>query len=250
MRVFDYDLSDDPAPRLGLIALQTDERIERDFRRLIPADVPLFVSRVPSGLDVSPETLQAMEAAIPQAAALLPQAQTYGAIGYGCTSGTAQIGAARVREQVRGSAPVKEVSNPLSALIACCEALGLARLAFLSPYAEEVSDRLRGALGEAGIETPVFGSFAEVEEARVVRIAPDSIGRAGEALVKGADVDALFLSCTNLDTLDVIEPLGARIARPVLSSNQVLAWHMCRLAGVSPLPDPALGVLPQACRSD
>ena len=46
-----------------------------------------------------------------------------------------------------------------------------------------------------------------------------------------ADCDGLFLSCTNLRTLDVIEEMEARLGMPVLSSNQVLAWHLFRLAG-------------------
>ena len=243
MRVFDYDFIDKTPAPLGLIALQTDERIEQDFRRLIPLDAPLFVSRVPSGLDVSPETLQSMDAAIPQAAALLPQAQRFAAVGYGCTSGTAQIGVERVAAQVQSGAPANAVTNPLSALIACCKGLNIKRLALLSPYVESVSERLRDRLGEAGIATPVFGTFAEAEEARVVRIAPASLSEAGHALAHEAEVDALFLSCTNLDTLDVIAPLSARLNMPVLSSNQVLAWHMCHLAGVTPAGHPAFSAL-------
>ena len=243
MRVFDYELKETKNPRIGLIALQTDERIEQDFRRLIPRGVDLFVSRVPSGLDVTPETLQSMEAAIPAAAGLLPQSRAYGAIGYGCTSGAAQIGASRVGDQVRSAAPVEAVSDPLSALIACCKALDLRRIAFLSPYVEAVSSRLRDALSEAEVATPVFGTFAEAEEARVVRIKPQSLVEAGSALVADETVDALFLSCTNLDTLDVLPELAARTGLPVLSSNLVLAWHLCQLADVAPAPDPAFGVL-------
>ncbi|MFT7594765.1 MAG: hypothetical protein ACI8R4_002089, partial [Paracoccaceae bacterium] len=37
MKTYPYDLSPQARPNLGLIVLQTDERIERDFRRLIPA---------------------------------------------------------------------------------------------------------------------------------------------------------------------------------------------------------------------
>ncbi|MEX0338976.1 MAG: aspartate/glutamate racemase family protein [Arenibacterium sp.] len=243
MRVFEYELKAETAPRIGLIALQTDERIEQDVRRLLRPEVDLFVSRVPSGLDVTPETLQSMDATIPAAAALLPQTRPYEAIGYGCTSGTAQIGAARVAEQVRAGAKAATVSDPLTALIACCNALKIKRLAFLSPYLESVSNRLRQVLSEAGVETPVFGSFAEAEEARVARITPRSLIAAGADLVAGTDVDGLFLSCTNLDTLDAIAALRAQTGVPVLSSNQVLVWHLCRLAGVSAMPDPALEML-------
>ncbi|KKK48836.1 hypothetical protein LCGC14_3141130, partial [marine sediment metagenome] len=66
---------------------------------------------------------------------------------------------------------------------------------------------------------------------RVARTDPASIAQAGLQLVAEADaaIDGLFLSCTNLRTLSVIEPLEARLGIPVLSSNQVLAWHLLTL---------------------
>lgn len=230
MTVFDYDLNEPQGPNVGLIVLQTDERIEKDFRSLFPASVNLFVSRVPSSLDVTPDTLQKMEAHIPTAAGLLPETLTFDAVGYGCTSGSAQIGQSRVGDLLRSGAKTRAVSDPVSALLAACSALGLGRLAFLSPYVAEVSDNLRQTLRDTGVETPVFGSFAEAEEVKVVRISPGSIQSAALELVDNGDVDGVFLSCTNLNTLDVIEPLEQLTGRPVLSSNQVLAWHLLRLA--------------------
>ena len=47
-------------------------------------------------------------------------------------------------------------------------------------------------------------------------------------------MDGLFLSCPNLRTLDVIEPLEEVLGKPVLGSNQVLAWHLLQAAGLSP----------------
>lgn len=233
MTLFPYDLDPAPKANLGLIVLQSDERIEWDFRRLIPQVVALNVTRVPSGLDVTPETLQAMEAHIPAAAELLPRPVHYDAVGYGCTSGTAQIGPERIAELTGAGTGTAHVTEPLSALVAACGKLGLKRLAFLSPYVEDVSDRLRNELAHRGVDSPVFGSFAEAEEARVARISPSSVQAAAAALARQGDVDGVFLSCTNLNTLDVIEPLEQQTGLPVLSSNLVLAWHLLTLAGVA-----------------
>ena len=49
-------------------------------------------------------------------------------------------------------------------------------------------------------------------------------------------VDGVFLSCTNLRTLEVISPLEAETGLPLLSSNTGLAWHMLRLAGLADAP--------------
>ena len=249
MHFFDYDLKSDHQPRLGLIVLQSDERIEQDFRQLVPEQVELFVSRVPSGLDVTPETLQAMDAEIPKAAELLPRAREFDAVGYGCTSGTAQIGPQRIAKQVQAGVETRAVTDPLSALVAACRALKIERLAFLSPYVEAVSDQLRRVLRDNGVQSPVFGSFGEAKEARVSRIKPSSIAVAARDLVKAGEVDGIFLSCTNLNTLDVIASLEEDTGLPILSSNQVLAWHLCRLAGVTTKPLLATRRLEQACRT-
>lgn len=224
------------APRLGLIALQSDETIEQDMRRLIPVDVEFMVSRVPSDEEVSAETLAAMEAHLQSAAALFPRGASFDAVGYGCTSGTAQIGVEQVSAQIRAAVGAEQVTQPLSSLVAACRALGVARLALLSPYIASVSGRLQDTLSDYGIVTPVFGSFEVPTEATVARIAPTSIEAAAIDLMKGAEVDALFISCTNLRTLDVIGPLETRLGKPVLSSNQVLAWHMLRVAGAKAAP--------------
>lgn len=231
---FPYELIDLTAPRLGLIALQSDETIEGDLRRLLPQNVDFMVSRVPSETEVTPETLAGMAHHLSASAGLFPVGAQFDAIGYGCTSGTAQIGVAQVAAEIGKSATTRAVTQPLSSLIAACRHLGIRRLGLLSPYVADVSSRLQDVLSNEGIETPVFGSFEVGTEAQVVRISATSIEQAALELMLGANVDALFLSCTNLRALDVIAPLENRLGKAVLTSNQVLAWHMMQLAGVAP----------------
>lgn len=233
-QTFDYELVRLAGPRFGLITLQADETIEADMRRLLPKSAELMVSRVPSDPQVSTASLAAMEAHLAAAAGLFPQSTRFDVVGYGCTSGTAQIGAETVAKNLRSATETGAVTEPLTSLVAACKALGLKRLALLSPYVQPVSERLQSALGKAGVQTPVFGSFDVATEATVARISPASIVGATRALVEDADVDAVFISCTNLRTLDVITPLEKELGLPVLSSNQVLGWHMMHCAGVRP----------------
>lgn len=232
MTTFAYDLNNDQVPTLGMVVLQTDERIESDMRQLLSPDINLHITRIPSGATVTTDTLSQMEHDLPAATTLLPRAAKFDAVGYGCTSGTSVIGAPRIAELVGDSCETSNVTEPVSALIAACKHLGLKRIAFLSPYVETVSQTLRDTLAAAGIETPVFGSFDEASEERVVRIATNSTRDAAIAL-NTDDVDAIFLSCTNLNTLPVIDEIEAAINKPVLSSNLVLAWHMSKLANAT-----------------
>jgi maleate isomerase len=218
---------------LGLIVLQADETLEGDFRTMLPADVPLYVSRVPSAPEVTPDTLAAMAAHLTGSAALLPAAAQFASIGYGCTSGAAEIGSEAVAGFIRQGAAGQHVTDPLDSLVAACGALGIRRLALLSPYVATVSEKLRSQLASKGISTPVFGSFDESREAQVVRIDAVSILRAAVDLAGKGGTEAVFLSCTNLRTLALIEEIEARTGLACFSSNQVLGWHMARSAGLA-----------------
>ncbi|SEA61475.1 maleate cis-trans isomerase family protein [Rubrimonas cliftonensis] len=223
---------------LGLIVLRVDETIEHDLRRLFAArDVALHVSRVPSGDDLTPDSIARMEAAPPAAAALLPPAARFDAIGYGCTSGATLIGSARVAALVSGAAATRHVVDPLAAALAAFRALGVGSVAVVSPYIDAVAEPVRAALRDAGLRTPACLSFGEEVEARVARIDPASIRAAALAAGAARDVEAVFVSCTNLRALDVIDDLEAELGKPVVASNQALAWEMARRSGALPLSE-------------
>lgn len=44
--------------------------------------------------------------------------------------------------------------------------------------------------------------------------------------------DAVFLSCTDMATLDLIESLEKRLGKPVISSMQATIWGALRAAGI------------------
>lgn len=129
MSHFSYTAARQDWPRLGLIVLQSDETIEQDFRTLFTRDTALFTTRIESGLEVSADSLKAMEARLTAAAAMFPRGMGFDVIGYGCTSGTAQIGAARITELIRVGAPAAHVTEPVSALLSACAGLQIKKLA-------------------------------------------------------------------------------------------------------------------------
>ncbi len=238
-----YTLVDDPIPRLGLIALQVDETIEEDMRRAFaPQQARIHVTRVPSGAELTPDTIMAMESALPAAAALLPPAVHFDVVAYGCTSGTALIGASRVRELVQASTRTRAVTDPLTASVAAMRALGLTKIGIVSPYIDSVANPIRAAFENEGLVVPATLSFGEEVESRVARISPSSIYAASVELAAREKLDGIFLSCTNLRTLDVIPELEAELDLPMISSNQALAWHMASLSGIN-LEGPTRGCL-------
>lgn len=232
MSSFPYRLVENAVPALGLIILRVDETIESDFRRYIPPDAArVHVSRVHSGDDLTPASIAEMESGLTAATALLPPAAGFEVVGYACTSGTALIGADNVHTLIMSGTTTRNVTDPLTAALAAFDHLGLRRVGIVSPYLPSVAEPLRMAFVARGIAVPESLSFGEEVEARVARIDPHSIAEAARALAGRSRLDGLFLSCTNLRTFDILPALEAELGLPVLSSNQVLAWHMTRLAG-------------------
>lgn len=228
---------------LGLIVLQVDETIEQDFRRLFTdPQVALYVSRIPSGADLTLDTIAQMAVDLPAAAGLLPQAAPFGAVGYGCTSGTTLIGAARVAALVRKGVDAPSICDPLTAAQAALRALGVTSPGIVSPYIDAVAAPIRRAFQEAGFAVPASLSFGEEVESRVARIAPASIHAAAMQVGRQPGVQGVFISCTNLRTLDILDDLEHQLGLPVVSSNQALAWQMAR-ASAAPVARDAPGRL-------
>ncbi len=243
MRAAEFDLIGPIGSKgtLGLVVLQADETLEQDFRRLFPdRDIAIYTSRIPSASALSTESIAAMEAELPRGAGLFPRAARFDAVGYGCTSGTTLIGADAVARMIRRGVETPMVTDPLTAALAALEALDVKRLGLVTPYVAEIAAPVRDAFLANGFAVSDALTFGEEVEARVARIAPASIKAAARAAAKGAEV--VFLSCTNLRTLGIIDELEEELGMPVLSSNQVLAWHMAKAIG-APMAKDAPGRL-------
>ena len=223
---------------LGLVVLPADETLETEMRGFLPeADVALFHTRIVMPPDVTTETLASMADALPTAVAMLPSC-ALNVIGYGCTSGATVIGPAGVRSRVHEVHREAEVTDPISATLAACTALGVRRLGFVTPYVESVSAAMRALLIANGLEITAFASFEEGDDRVVARISPVSILAAIEQVAGQADCDAVFVSCTNLRVAGV-RGRGGTAHRPPGDFLEPCAW--LAYAGAGGLP---LGVAP------
>ncbi|MDG1411366.1 MAG: hypothetical protein P8L46_15215 [Acidimicrobiales bacterium] len=219
--------------RLGLIVLESDQTIEAEARMLDLDGVDFFHSRIPNALEVTPETLTAMEARLPLAAALLPPEFEFDAIGYGCTSAATLIGAEGVAAGIHAAHPGVASTNPISAAVEAFRALDAQRIAVVTPYTADVTGPIAQHFTDASLHVVALGSFLESSDLVVARISEESIA-AGVRMVAGsADCDAVFVSCTSLRMMAAADALEREIGVPVVSSNMALLWHLLRLAGVA-----------------
>lgn len=228
-----YELQIERGTAMGLIVLQTDELMEFELGKMfLDQGLRVYQNRIASMPEVRPETLSMMAETMTASAAMLPDEAGIAVIGYGCTSGATVLGEARVAELIGKAHPHVAVTNPLSALKAACSALGVKKLGLVSPYIAEVTDALKDAIEAAGIRITSYGSFEQAEDQTVARISPRSTLDA-MLEIGGGDCDAVFASCTNLRAMEIITEAENVLDKPVLCSNQVMGWHMLRLAGIN-----------------
>ncbi len=224
-----------PTAKIGLIVLQTDQTIEHEFRQLLNIDgVACYHSRIANAMAVTPQTLAQMTADLPVAASLLPSEFEFDAIGYACTSGATVIGEEAVAAAIQHHHLHAKVSNPLTACKTACDALGLTRIALLTPYTPEVTQALADNLHSSGIHIATTGYFNLEDDFTVGRVTSASILEAVLALGQNIDCDGVFVSCTSLRVAGIIAQAESILGKPVISSNQALAWHLLSLAGVAP----------------
>ena len=222
---------------IGLIVLAVDSTLEHEYRRLLPQEgVALYVNRIPFPNQVTKETLKAMENGLMDAASLIHPDRRLDVLAFGCTSGTIAIGEDKVFAKLRQVRPGIACTTPMTAGIAGCRRLGCRSMALITPYTDDINQMMRGFIEERGVSVPVIGTFNNPNDDEVARISSASLSRAIRDL-GGEDVDAVFVSCSSLRVNPVIEACEAELDKPVMSSNQALAWHSLRLAGYDdPIP--------------
>ena len=219
--------------KIGLIVLQTDQTIEHEFCQLLAIDgVALYHARIANAMQVTPETLAQMKAELPYTASLLPKAFVFDAIGYACTSGATIIGEDQVAQLILSQHPHAKISNPLSACKAACTALNLKKIALLTPYTPAVNQALNDTLCASGIKIARTGYFNIEDDFEVGRVDSTSIFNAIIALGQHKECEGVFVACTSLRVANIIAKAEKHLGKPVISSNQALAWHLLRLSGV------------------
>ena len=217
--------------RIGLIALATDEILERDFASMCPdASLGIYVSRIAFANPTTRENLLAMAPRLRETAALLLPGQKLDVIAYGCTSGTALIGHDAVAQSIKEARPDVAVVTPSRSAMLALKELGARRIGMLAAYVEPVTRALVDCFEADGFEVISPCCLGLEDDKDIARVSPDKIVELAERVCP-ADAEAMFLSCTALRSIGVIEKLESRLGIPVLSSNQVMFWRSMRAAG-------------------
>ncbi len=222
-----------PFQQTGLaVVTPFDFALDREIWRWAPDEVTVHFNRVGYvTVPVGVELAYAVNSHVAVRQAVLELVATAPLMcAYLCSSGSFVHGleGERALQEELTAAGIPRAVTTSGAMLAAMEHLGVSRVAIATPYVAELADRLEGFLGEAGIET--VGSAHLGLPGGIWQVPYDAVA----SLVLQAntrDAEAIFISCTNLPTYDVIAPLEAELGKPILSANQVTMWAALRELG-------------------
>ncbi len=228
---FDEDAGACHRAAIGLVALANDFTIEPELSRFLQIDgVAVYASRIAFPDDTTVRALAGMEKQISSVTDLINKGVPLDVVAYGCTSGTMAIGPENVTARIHEVRPGVKVTDPITAGLAGLRALKLRRIAVLTPYIDEVNQMVEAFIGARGFDIGARASFKIRDSITLCRVTPESI-RTAALEVGRSDVDGLFISCTAMRVSPVIAEIERALGKPVVASNQAIAWHALRLSG-------------------
>ena len=211
-------------PRIGLITLGSDLRIEKDFNNIIYGrDIDLYVNRIHCYNPLTNETLAKMANDIPNVAKEILPEQKLDCVAYGCTSGTVAAGYDSIKKKVNLAKPEAKVTTPITATIKALQVLSVKKISIFTPYTKTINDSIISYFDKKNI---IINSLTYFDIASDLDIGKVDEEHLFEVLSKIdlSDSDALFISCTALPALSIIDKLEKKLDKIVLSSNQTLIW--------------------------
>ena len=215
-------------PKIGLVTLSTDLRLEKDFYSVcggLPVDI--FVNRIHNQNPLNKKNLKKMYSQLKPVTEKILPGQRINTIAYGCTSGTIAIGEEKVKRKIQLAKRGCYVSTPITSAIKAFKTMKIKKIALFTPYSSSLNKTILEYFKKKKIEVISFASFNLNSDSAIGKIDKDYLYKVLINMdIKGAD--ALFVSCTALPALDVIDKVEKKKKINVLSSNQTLVWDCLR----------------------
>lgn len=222
----DFTTFDGPLAQRGIgVIAPFDLALERELWRWVPMEVSLHLARTPyEPVPVSMEMAELVSNSRHVAAATRDVLHVEPeVVAYLCSSGSFVNGVAAeagLRKVIVDSGAPDAVTTS-GALAEVLTDLDLKKISVVTPYYADLTAKLHEFLGELNVETVASehlglgGGIWKVS----YRTVAEHLLRADRP-----DAEAIFVSCTNLHTYDLIDPLEEMVGKPVFTANQLTMW--------------------------
>ena len=143
---------------------------------------------------------------------------------YGCTSGTIVSGFENIKKKVNLAKPEALVIAPNIAALCALKKKNIKKVSIVTPYIKSVNDDVVKFFKDNNFEVTSNTYFDIESDVDIGKVDQEKLY---EILSKidHNNAQALFVSCTSLPVLNIIEKLERKLDMIVLSSNQALIWE-------------------------
>lgn len=221
--------------RIGLIYMHSSIVMESEFNEMSPQGVSVHTTRIvlPKA-DLQGLTRLGESEEIERCTALLCAAPINVVI-FGGTSASFIKGLGwdeSIVNRMEAHSNGITATTTSTASVRALKRVNAKRIAIATPYVDEVNERARVFFSENGFEVTDMRGLQLDDDHAIGYTSLEEVYRLGRSLdVAGAD--ALFISCTNLQTIGVIEALEQDLGVPVVTAIQASFWDCLRISGVA-----------------
>ena len=135
-----------------------------------------------------------------------------------------------IEEKINLAKPEAKVTTPITSAIKALKLLGINKISIFTPYTKKINDSIVNYFEKENIIINSLNYFdidsdldiGKVDEAYLFEVL---------SKIDLEDSDALFVSCTALPVLSIIDKLEDKLNKIVLSSNQTLIWDSLNAIG-------------------
>ena len=217
--------------KIGLILPPTAYNCLGEFNALIPKGVATLSTCIPLK-KVTPEFLEKMEDYAEKAAVIL-QGGSPDLLVFGCTSGSLVKGPGSDEELVKrleSRVGIRTVVTS-TAVVEAMQALGMKNVVIVTPYIDELDELEKKFIEAYGIKVSNIRGLGISETSEIVSVNPLIWYRFIKESIT-PECDGVFISCTGINTLDIIDAIEADINIPVITSNQATVWAALKRLGI------------------
>ena len=119
--------------------------------------------------------------------------------------------------------PNTSVTTPSTAAVNALKKLDIKKIYLFTPYPKKLNDEVIEFFKKEGFEITSNSYFDIESDIDIGKVDPEHLYEVLSQM-NLEEADALFVSCTALPVLQIIDRLEKKFNKPVLSSNQALIW--------------------------
>jgi len=204
--------------------------MEQEFNEMRPKKATVHTARVRLREVVVSELLD-MEEEIELEALKLADARV-DVIGFGCTTGSLARGFGhdkKIVARIQRATKTPAIATA-GAVVDALKALKLSKISVATPYSDQVNALERRFLERNGFQIVKMRGLGIIDNTVIGRQSQKVVYNLVKE-VETAEAEAIFVSCTNLPTISVVEKLERELEKPVVSSNTATMWAMLREIG-------------------